>query len=238
MVLVTLSRKVTSDTRTKPPHVEFANLRTYNADGNVTMASEEGLTLDEKALEKFIRTYGLLRGYELAPSRVPLNREPISEIAAFQLTLRRAWQAWSASNAKFPLVEVRFNEAYQNDNCNEAYQNLANLSGFLEEMLKGFRVGFTVLDPVAELSVSADDLWRFILLLFPISASEGKIGFCANPGCPAPYFIKKRKTQKFCELGSCTAYAARLYTNRWYDAKGKKQRADKRAKQRKRRSKR
>lgn len=42
---------------------------------------------------------------------------------------------------------------------------------------------------------------------------------CHNPECPAPYFIGKRKKQKFCEQGDCTAYAQRQYANAYWRRK-------------------
>lgn len=40
--------------------------------------------------------------------------------------------------------------------------------------------------------------------------------FCANPECVAPFFLARRKDQRYCELGACTAYAQRMYSNRSY----------------------
>jgi len=34
---------------------------------------------------------------------------------------------------------------------------------------------------------------------------------CANPECVIPYFLAKRRTQKYCEEGICVNYAARQY---------------------------
>jgi|SRR5712692_5819888 len=48
---------------------------------------------------------------------------------------------------------------------------------------------------------------------------------CGNPHCPAPYFLAKRRTQKYCERGACTAYAQRQYVKAWWDKEGRKRRA-------------
>jgi hypothetical protein len=49
--------------------------------------------------------------------------------------------------------------------------------------------------------------------------------YCGNPECPAHYFLAKRRTQKYCERGSCTAYAQRRYALSWWDKEGRKRRA-------------
>jgi hypothetical protein len=73
------------------------------------------------------------------------------------------------------------------------------------------------------------DLWASICFLFLWDLKAGKLGFCENPDCPAPYFRKKRTTQKFCEAGPCVAYAQRQYSLDWWNRVGKKRR-DKKAK--------
>ncbi len=76
----------------------------------------------------------------------------------------------------------------------------------------------------------AKKLWSLICILFLRDHGAGRIGVCANPGCPAPYFLKRRRTQKFCDAGSCTAYASRQYALKWWRDKGERRRAKKRAK--------
>jgi hypothetical protein len=50
---------------------------------------------------------------------------------------------------------------------------------------------------------------------------------CHNPECPAPYFLAKRRSQKYCERGDCTAYAQRHYALKWWNVEGKERRAKK-----------
>ena len=78
--------------------------------------------------------------------------------------------------------------------------------------------------------------WAAICFLFLWDWKTQKLGFCENPDCPAPYFRKKRKTQKFCEAGPCVAYAQRQYSLNWWNREGKKRR-EKKAKAQHRRSK-
>lgn len=48
---------------------------------------------------------------------------------------------------------------------------------------------------------------------------------CENSDCPAPYFIAKRRTQKFCSE-VCAAPAQREYKNAWWREHGKEWRQD------------
>jgi hypothetical protein len=57
---------------------------------------------------------------------------------------------------------------------------------------------------------------RLILMLFLRDQAAGKTAICANPDCPAPYFLKSRKTQKICEAGDCVAWAQRNYALKWW----------------------
>ena len=51
---------------------------------------------------------------------------------------------------------------------------------------------------------------------------------CKNPDCAVRYFIARRKDQKYCERGDCTASAQRMYSLNYWNKKGKKRRAQKR----------
>ncbi len=62
--------------------------------------------------------------------------------------------------------------------------------------------------------------WVAAYLLFLQDYSEGKPGICANPECAAPYFIRKRNTQKYCDAGPCLAYGARQRANKWWGEHG------------------
>jgi hypothetical protein len=71
------------------------------------------------------------------------------------------------------------------------------------------------------------DLWTLISFLFLFDYKYEKLGICKNPECLAPFFRKKRKTQKFCEQGPCVAYAQRQYSLDWWNRVGKKRREKK-----------
>jgi hypothetical protein len=181
-----------------PPNIALANLPTYDASGAMNMKAEPHLRIDNKALEMFLSTYGPLSlKNDSGPS---LFEERMASIAASQLLLRKAW----------PLLE-------------------ASRSGVLDEAEKqmedGFRINlFGAPHKGAGLYVMTSNLWKFILLLFFMDAMEDKTGICANPECVAPYFIKKRKTQIFCEAGPCVIYKQRKYALDYWNSKGNKHR--------------
>jgi hypothetical protein len=60
-----------------------------------------------------------------------------------------------------------------------------------------------------------------VLIYLPLLA------VCGNPGCPVRYFVGRRRDQKYCESGDCTAYAQRQYALKYWNRKGKHRRAEK-----------
>ena len=67
-----------------------------------------------------------------------------------------------------------------------------------------------------EVIISIKSIWALICLLIVRDQAAGKTAVCANPECPAPYFLKSRKTQKICEAGECVAWAQRNYALKWW----------------------
>jgi hypothetical protein len=77
------------------------------------------------------------------------------------------------------------------------------------------KVGHLILNP---LSFPA----QFVVAILENSQ---RFAVCANPECVAPFFLAKRRTQKFCERGECTRYAQNQYALRWWkENKGKRKR--------------
>jgi len=70
------------------------------------------------------------------------------------------------------------------------------------------------------IEVEPAETWVTAYLLFLQDHSEDRPGICANPECVAPYFIRKRNTQKYCEAGPCVAYSARQRANKWWHEHG------------------
>ena len=64
--------------------------------------------------------------------------------------------------------------------------------------------------------IKVSNAWALICMLLLRDHATGKTGVCANPECPAPYFLKSRKTQKICEAGECVAWAQRNYALKWW----------------------
>ena len=77
------------------------------------------------------------------------------------------------------------------------------------------------------IELTTENLWSLICVLFLLDHKSGKTGVCGNPDCPAPYFLRKRKDQKYCERGSCSAYAQRQYALGWWERKGYEIRSEK-----------
>jgi hypothetical protein len=58
--------------------------------------------------------------------------------------------------------------------------------------------------------------------VFPLSLAFGatelasKMALCANPDCPARYFLKGRKSQRFCDRPACAVYGQREHKKTWW----------------------
>ena len=75
---------------------------------------------------------------------------------------------------------------------------------------------------------SVEPNYKVFPLALAIATGEWmpKMGFCENPECPAPYFLKARKTQRFCERGPCLAYGQRQHALSWWRRVGTRLRAE------------
>jgi hypothetical protein len=64
--------------------------------------------------------------------------------------------------------------------------------------------------------------------VLPLSLAIGatelapKMGICANPECPNPYFLRARVTQRFCDRPACSAYGQRQHKRTWWREHGQK----------------
>ncbi len=58
--------------------------------------------------------------------------------------------------------------------------------------------------------------------IFPLSLARAaselspKMAVCGNPDCPQKYFLKGRKTQRFCDRPTCAAYGQRQHKLKWW----------------------
>jgi hypothetical protein len=55
-----------------------------------------------------------------------------------------------------------------------------------------------------------------LALALGITEAGAKTAVCANPECPAPYFLKRRRTQRFCDRPACLAYGQRQHKLDWW----------------------
>lgn len=53
-------------------------------------------------------------------------------------------------------------------------------------------------------------------LAFAVLEQARRLAVCHNEDCPARYFLARRKTQKYCERGDCSAHAQRQYALNWW----------------------
>ena len=177
------------------------------------------LRLEPRSVQAFIKMYGLLFSADtLTPGErdseipelhledAPGFHENVKHFASAQDLLRRAWMG-----------------------------DLLSVTDIEGEIEGGFEIE-TVQVHYGYIVLKTSDLWKYICFLFSLDEAHGSLQKCHNPDCPAPFFIARRRTQKFCELGPCTAYAQRQYSNKWWRDKGTKKRAKKQS-QAKRRSK-
>jgi hypothetical protein len=177
---------------TEPPHKRLANLLTRDTrTGELTPRPVSGLA-DPKAMEAFVRRYGVLCGrVDETSGRFD---EDAATFAEAQDTLRRAWMG---DREAMRGIEAQIQDALE--------ANPSVRAGGIE--------------------LATENLWSLICMLFLLDHAGGKTAVCANPDCPAPYFLRKRKDQKFCEMGQCTAHAQRQYALKWWRKEGPERRA-------------
>lgn len=68
-----------------------------------------------------------------------------------------------------------------------------------------------------QVTMEPKSLLYTICLLFLRDYTAGKTAICANPNCHSPYFIQKRRTQKYCMAGPCTEQAQREQKRLWWE---------------------
>ncbi|MGB2676915.1 MAG: hypothetical protein WAN12_07530 [Candidatus Acidiferrum sp.] len=231
------------------PHVALANILTYDEQGIPTTKPEPGLRIDPKSVERFVRTYGGFRdayggnledGYYAGGT----FEQEIAEVAQRQESLRRAWSFRTGIPRIIPsqvpdLLKKALYEEYgelldRNGAMTPEASATIDLAHVEDEIgwkrfdleESHFSVKLFPGERYDEIALTTDDLWKFISYLFLRDFLAGKIGVCGNPDCPAPYYLKSRSDQKFCQSGKgeCTAYAQRQYALKWWHEKkqGKK----------------
>ena len=204
------------------PHVALANIPTYDEQGKLTAKPGPGLQIDPKSVEKFVRVYGGFReayGYA-EDEETEIFDQDIAEVAKHQERLRRVWSFQGQGSESLDMYDVQ---------CDLGWGYFSTHL-FTVDMDSGRRFD--------QIDLRTDDLWRLIGFLFLRDFVAKKIGVCGNPDCPAPYYLKSRRHQQFCQSGSgsCTAYAQRQYALKWWRDNKKGSPAKKRGKTPRRKS--
>jgi hypothetical protein len=182
-----------------PPHRVFVNLP-------VSSSPELGMEIVEpKALLGFCKRYGFLYDHTVNNRRV--------------LKVETSASLESISSMIGGYGSTEFRELI--DMKSQAVLKYAWKSGdrrALEEIAK-----FTATSLQAQVDITAGTVvikvanaWTMICMLVLRDHAAGKTAVCANPECPAPYFLKSRKTQRICEAGECVAWAQRNYALKWW----------------------
>lgn len=112
------------------------------------------------------------------------------------------------------------------DTLRKAWAGDRGMIGAIEAQVK-YALDASLSVKAEGVELTTNNLWNLICVLFLLDNATGKTGVCANPECPARYFLRKRKDQKFCERGQCTVYAQRRYALGWWERKGYELRAQK-----------
>jgi hypothetical protein len=99
------------------------------------------------------------------------------------------------------------------------HPELALLISKHEREFVPFRPSASIRVSAGRVEIEPDHWWQTAWLLYLRDRTQGKTAFCANPDCLAPYFIRKRRTQKFCESG-CVEYGARERAKKWWKLHG------------------
>ena len=151
---------------------------------------------DSKAADAFTRRYGVL-------SRFYKDRDDPDG------------QRFTIDSAHFLHLQERLRQAWPDK---DGVDDLGAWTEFEGEVEEGFDTDVVVSGGFVHLRPR--DLWASISFLYLWDSQAERLGFCGNPDCPAPYFRKKRKTQKYCEQGPCVQYAQRQYSLNWWNSPG------------------
>lgn len=212
------------------PHVKLANLPSRNPEGKWITTPDPGLQTDPKSVEQFVRTYGGFRaayvddeGDEIFWKEGDCDGifdQDIAEVAKRQQTLRQAWLCPAGPERHGLMAD---------DVQTSRVQDIVGWSFWRDHL---FNVDMFPGGQCDEISLRTNDLWSLIGYLLVRDVVAKRIGVCANPDCPAPYYLKNRRNQQFCQSGSgsCTAYAQRQYALKWWQKNEQGKQAKKRGK--------
>lgn len=106
--------------------------------------------------------------------------------------------------------------------ANQSIEELLSFSSQLRSVSCDWRRASIVFSPLNEMQAAC-----YALLL-----NANRARFCANPDCPAPYFVAKRATQRYCSP-DCLKPFQKQWKLDWWNRQGKARRTDASAKSRK-----
>jgi len=156
--------------------VERPNIRRWKEPPHEVMANlpndqqGEGL-VDLKALAAFVRKHGPLFVQQ------PLGGDDGNEERFFCITAK-----------DFTSFQHLLRRAWRGER--EALETIESVAA------KGLSIRLSVETGGLELQVGS--LWPFISVLFLRDYAAGKAKICENAECPNPYFLRKRKGQRYC----------------------------------------
>jgi hypothetical protein len=211
-------REINKEAWKDAPHIALANIPTYDGQGQPNLKPAPGARIDPKSVERFVRVYGGFIGAygddleDAYDEDGGIFDQDIAEVAKHQDGLRQAWLLPPETGTGEATLGIQSKIGWE----------IGSEHTFKVNMFPGLRYD--------EIDLTTNDLWGFIGYLFLRDFTAGKIGFCGNPDCPAPYYLKSRSDQQYClsGKGTCTAYAQRQYALKWWHENRQGKRAKKR----------
>ena len=87
---------------------------------------------------------------------------------------------------------------------------------YFKRLLEGYKKREKQDVEKGQIDLIVTDLFGIICILFLRDFAAGRLGKCANPDCQAPFFVRSRKTQRFCDAPVCIVYSHRLSANNYW----------------------
>jgi hypothetical protein len=189
-------------------------------------AAEAAMDMGEAAWQAMTAAMEQMGAFRRAWEDVIEKTEPeqIEKITAWQAAGRRAWDAVTERTTKEPTAQellVKFRDVLR-----QAWQNPSDTIAL--GVLRNLAIGHTKWQSVAgRLEIVVEDMLARVCVLFLRDHAAGRLAVCANPKCKSKFFVRSRKTQKFCEVPECLVVGHRTSTQNWWETKGRLKRAKK-----------
>ena len=186
--LVNMSRRTEATHRAGLPHERLVNIPTYR-DTSIDNGINEGLKIDETAVEAFVERYGPLhppsnRRFKQQEKLVSFT-ESVAAVRNAQTTARDFWVTGSHEKRKELEKELQ-----------------GGLVIAPIQIRPGEGRGRDI-----EVVLETDDLWRYVCFLLLFDRLRGRASLCQREACPHPYFVAERRGQLYCSR-ECAVYAS------------------------------